>query len=254
MASRMQRYYKGEERSKKNQSLYDEISANGNYTNIEGMVDISNSNEINIDNIKELIDGSYNTKHSKPVERIEKKKTRVEKKAQEETEKNYDIMDVLNKAKNSHNEKDLKYRNLKKKQIKILRELKDEHPEDEKIDELMNTLALGNSISDDLGMFDDLKSNTMVGEEASAIKKVLDEAKDNIETEDVNVTKEKNEEQELDTSFYTSSFIISDESFEDLKNLDKNLKKNNKLIKILIIIFSCLLAIILLFVIAKIIF
>ena len=47
MASRMDRYYKGAERSKKNQSLYEQISALGSYTNIEGVVDISNSNEIN---------------------------------------------------------------------------------------------------------------------------------------------------------------------------------------------------------------
>lgn len=264
MASRMERYYNGEERSKKNQSLYDEISANGNYTNIEGVVDISNSNEINIDNIKELIDGSYNTKHSKSAEKTEKKKTIVKRKV--EDEKNYDIMEVLNKAKNSHSEKDLKYRNLKKKQIKILKELKDEHPEDDKIDELMNTLALGDGISDDLGMFDELKSNTMVGEEASAIKEVLNEAKDSTSTKDIDVTKvdleqeklnggkEKKEELDLDASFYTSSFIISDEDFEDLKSLDKNLKKNNKLIRILIIIFSCLIAVVLLVVIAKLIF
>ena len=44
MASRMDRYYKGEERSKKNQSLYEQINALGTYTNIEGVVDISNSN------------------------------------------------------------------------------------------------------------------------------------------------------------------------------------------------------------------
>ena len=263
MASRMERYYNGEERSKKNQSLYDEISTNGNYTNIEGVVDISNSNEINIENIKELIDGSYNTKHSKPVEKKEIKNTRVERK---EEEKNYDIKDVLNKAKNSHSEKDLKYRNLKKKQIKILKELKDEHPEDEKIDELMNTLALGNSFEDDLGIFDDLKSNTMVGEEASSIKEVLNSAKDESSSGEINVTQvnidnkeseektEKKEEIDLDNSFYTSSFIISDEDLEELKNLDKNLKKNNKLIKTLIVIFSFLIAVVLLVIIAKLIF
>ena len=262
MANRMERYYNGEERSKKNKSLYDEISANGNYSNIEGFVDISNSNEINIDNIKELIDGSYNTKHSKPVDKIEKKVTRVEKKKNEE--KNYDIMDVLNKAKNNHNEKDLKYRNLKKKQIKILKELKDEHPEDEKIDELMNTLALGDSFNDDLGIFDDLKSNTMVGEEAAAIKDVLNEAKENTYTDDIKVENEtelkksddnkSSIEDGLDSSFYTSSFIITDEDLEDLKSIDKNIKKNNKLIKILIMIFSSLIAVILLTVIAKLIF
>ena len=254
MASRMERYYNGEERSKKNKKLYEEISANGNYTNIEGVVDISNSNEINIENIKELINGSYNTKNSKVSIPVEKKINKIEVKRNEE-EKNYDIMEALNKAKTNHSEKDLKYRNLKKKQIKILKELKDEHPEDEKIDELMNTLALG----DDLGMFDDLKSNTMVGEEAASIKKVLEEAKElecdsNQEIDDNLDDNSQEEKNEIDKSFYTSSIIISDEDFEDLKNLDKSLKKNNKLMKILIIVFSSLIAIIILVLIAKAIF
>lgn len=245
MASRMERYYKGEERSKKNKKLYDEISANGNYTNIEGVVDISNSNEINLENIKELINGSYNTKPSKVGTPKEKKINKIEVKKTSE-EKNYDIMEALNKAKTNHSEKDLKYRNLKKKQIKILKELKDEHPEDEKIDELMNTLALG----DDLGIFDDLKSNTMVGEDADAIKKVLNEAKENSQ-EDEDEQKVEADNNEIDKSFYTSSIVISDEDFEDLKKLDINIKKNNKLMKTLIIVFSFLIAIILLCIIAK---
>jgi hypothetical protein len=251
MASRMERYYNGEERSQKNKKLYDEISANGNYTNIEGVVDISNSNEINIENIKELINGSYNTKHSKVSTPVENKINRVELKRNVE-ERNYDIMDALNKAKTNHSEKDAKYRNLKKRQIKILKELKDEHPEDEKIDELMNTLALG----DDLGIFDDLKSNTMVGEEAAAIKKVLDEAKESEKEDDSddNFIEEVKEDNKIDKSFYTSSIIISDEDLEDFKNLDKNLKKNNKLMKTLIIVFSCLIAVILLCIIGKVLF
>jgi len=249
MASRMERYYNGEERSQKNKKLYDEISANGNYTNIEGVVDISNSNEINIENIKELINGSYNTKHSKVSTPVENKINRVELRKNDE-EKNYDIMEALYKAKTNHSEKDAKYRNLKKRQIKILKELKDEHPEDEKIDELMNTLALG----DDLGIFDDLKSNTMVGEEASSIKKVLDEAKESNNEEIIsnNSLEEENEDKnKLDKSFYTSSIIISDEDLDDFKNLDKNLKKNNKLMKTLIMVVSCLIALILLCIIGK---
>ena len=128
----------------------------------------------------------------------------------------------------------------------------------------MNTLALGDSFNDDLGIFDDLKSNTMVGEEAAAIKDVLNEAKENTYTDDIKVENEtelkksddnkSSIEDGLDSSFYTSSFIITDEDLEDLKSIDKNIKKNNKLIKILIMIFSSLIAVILLTVIAKLIF
>lgn len=254
MASRMDRYSKGQERSKKNQSLYDEINALGNYSNIEGVLDISNANEIDINNIKELIANSerLNTKESiKKVNPIIKEEKEVE-------EKTYDIMDVLNKAKTTHSDKDYRHRNLKKQQYEVLKKLKKEHPEDEQIDELLNTLVLGGSISDDLGIFDELKSNTMVGEEASAIKKVLDEAKEieqREETDNVNVESvSKSRFDDLDKSFYTASFNFSDKDFEDLRSIDKALKKNNKLIRLLIITFSVLIAVVLLIVVAKLIF
>lgn len=111
-------------------------------------------------------------------------------------------------------------------------------------------------MGDDLGIFDDLKSNTMVGEEASSIKKVLDEAK-NIEEKEIKPVEEvidNNSESELDKSFYTESFNFSNKDFIGLKSIDTALKKNNKLIKILIIVFSVLIAIVLLIIIGKIIF
>ena len=250
MASRMERYYNGEERSKKNQSLYDQINALGNYTNIEGVVDISNSNEINIDSIKKLIDDSN---HSE-VKVTAIKTTEPPKK--KEDEKNYDLRDVLDKAKTQHSESDIKYRNLKRRQYQVLKQLKEENPENEEIDQLLNTLALGGTIDDDLGIFDHLKSDTIVGEEAASIKKVLDEAKEENynenDTEELETT--KTDLSGLDKSFYTASFNFSEKDFEDLKSLDNNLKKNNKLIKILIVVFSISIAIFLLYLIGKIIF
>ena len=247
MASRMDRYYKGEERSKKNQSLYEQINALGTYTNIEGVVDISNSNEINIENIKELIDQN-NHKENKKIKYIDE-----EPELEKTTEKNYDLNDVLNQAKNHHSDNDVKHRNLKKRQYQALKKLQEEHPENEKIDELLNTLALGNSISDDLGIFDDLKSDTMVGEEAASIKKVLDDAKNSEEEESEIDTAEvtKTNLDDLDKSFYTASFNFSDKDFEDLSS---NIEKNNKLIRIAIFVFSILIAIVLLVLIAKVMF
>ena len=140
--------------------------------------------------------------------------------------------------------------------MKKHQKLKIEQPENEKIDELLNTLALSDSMGDDLGIFDDLKSNTMVGEEASSIKKVLDEAK-NIEERDTKSVEEvidNDSESEWDKSFYTESFNFSNKDFMGLKSIDTALKKNNKLIKILIIVFSVLIAIVLLVIIGKLIF
>lgn len=247
MASRMDRYYKGEERSKKNQSLYEQINALGTYTNIEGVVDISNSNEIDINNIKELI-GKNNHHEEKPVH-INTEEI-IEEDLKEE--KNYDLRDLLSKAKTNHSDSDVKHRNLKKRQYQVLKKLHEENPENEEIDKLLNTLALGNSISDDLGLFDDLKSDTMVGTEAESMKKVLDEITTNQE-ENVD-EKTKIDLDGLDKSFYTSSFNITDKDFEDLSSLNSNIEKNNKLIRIAIFVFSTLIAIVLLILIAKVMF
>ena len=254
MASRMERYYKTGERSKKNENLYKQIGELGSYTNIEGVVDISDSNEINITKVKELLkkgdEHEKNYSLKEVVDFSDEPITSVKKE-----EKTYDLKDVLDKAKTEHNDSDAKYRNLKNRQYEIIKKLQIDNPENEELNELLNTLSLEGDIGDDLGIFDDLKSNTMVGE-PSSIKKILkeaqesEEATDTVEVEQLNHTNLDN----LDKSFYTASFKFSDKDFEDLRNLDSRLKINNKLIKILIIIFSILLAVVILIIIMKAIF
>lgn len=247
MASRMERYYNAEERSKKNRSLYDQINNLESYSNIESIVDISNSNEISINTVKKLIGQSKENK-------TEENNNEIEVSTNEYEEKNYDLKDVLKKAKYGHSEKDIKHRKLRIQQYEILKKLKEEQPNNEKIDELLNTIALSDTSGDDLGMFDDLKSNTMIGNEASAIKDVIDEVKDisdNNELIDSDKDSDTTPLKNLDKSFYTSSFNFSDKDFDDLKNLDDTIKRNNKLIRILIILFSITIAIIILIVIAK---
>ena len=246
MASRMERYYNAEERSKKNRSLYNQINNLENYTNIEGVVDISNSNEININTVKKLI----NQDKDSMLEKSSRSNDNIEKSNVEE-EKNYDLNDVLKKAKHGHSDKDIRHRKLKIHQYEILKKLKEEQPDNEKIDELLNTMALSDTSGDDLGFFDDLKSNTMIGNEASAIKEVLNEAKEDTDESIIDEDSDTSALKNLDKSFYTSSFNFSDKDFDDLKNLDDTLKRNNKLIRILIILFSITIAIIILIVVAK---
>lgn len=254
MASRMERYYKTGKRSKKNEDLYKQIGEFGSYTNIEGVVDISNSNEINIAKVQEMLkkrDAQNKNYSLKSVIDDSDDSSRLEKKE----EKTYDLKDVLDKAKTGHNDSDIKYRKLKNRQYEIIKNLQMNNPENEELNELLNTLSLGGEIGDDLGIFDDLKSNTMVGE-PSSIKKVLKEAQeseeqtDSVEIEQLNHTNLDN----LDKSFYTASFNFSDKDFDDLRKLDSSLKINNRLIKILIIIFSILLASIVLILLMKAIF
>ena len=253
MASRMERYYNAEERSKKNRSLYNQISNLENYTNIEGVLDISNSNEISMSAVKKLINNDNPKKVSvKKVQEVQSEEISNE-------EKNYDLKDVLKKAKHGHSDSDLRHRKIRLQQYEILKKLKEEQPDNEKIDGLLTTIALSTTSGDDLGIFDDLKSNTMIGEEASAIKDILDEAREEESSKEYSEFETETEistnpNENLDKSFYTSSFNFSDKDFDDLKKLDSTLKKNNKLIKILIILFSITLAIILLIVLAKLIF
>ena len=80
--------------------------------------------------------------------------------------------------------------------------------------------------SADVGLFDDLKSDTMVGDAAS-IKKILDEEKER-KLEETNM--------EIDKSFYTSSLGFTQSDFEELKDMNHKIKKGNKFIIILLIV------------------
>ena len=79
--------------------------------------------------------------------------------------------------------------------------------------------------NDDVGLLDDLKSNTVVGD-ASSIKKIIEEAKEQTQ-ESTN---------EVDKSFYTTSFGLTKKDFEDLKDLNVQVTKTNNKIMILLMI------------------
>ena len=117
----------------------------------------------------------------------------------------------------------------------------------------MNNQNNAETSSDDLGMFDDLKSNTMVGD-PSSIKKILEEAKKSEEDAPTVEQVVTGNLDNIDKTFYTSSFSFSDKDFEDLRSLDTSLKKNNKLIKVLIVVFSVLIAIAILVIVMRFVF
>ena len=78
-----------------------------------------------------------------------------------------------------------------------------------------------------LNILDELKSNGNT-QTSRTIGKLLEEAKAN--------EQEQEEKQEIDKSFYTSSVSFTDTDFEDLKEINVTLKKNNVLIKILLVV------------------
>lgn len=251
MASRMDRYYKSElvssGRSSKNKSLYEQIKDLDNYTNIEGVATIEKTNEIDISKVQEMIKNRENYKKKRQLRDILKEEVEELEKIEEvqEITKNYDIKDLLSKIKDEPIEEQ-KSRSLKEEQIEILKSLNvKEKPkkveieeEEQELKELLNTIASTKALTDlsnvegDVGLLDDLKSDTIVGDAAS-IKKIIEEEKEK-RIEDTNI--------EIDKSFYTSSFGFTQSDFEELKNMNHKIKKSNKFIIVLLIILIVLIA------------
>lgn len=233
MASRMDRYNKNElissGRSSRNKSLYEQIEDLGSYTNIEGVATIDKTNEIDITKVKEMLKNRENYKKQKKLKSIlkEEKEILEEKIEPREEPKKYDIKEMLSKI--NINEEKPKYRSLEEEQYKLLESLSkknkdyDIEKEENELKELIQTIA-GNK--DDVGLLDELKSDTVVGD-ASSIKKIIEEEKE-IKTDENTM--------ELDKSFYTSSFEFTKSDFDELKEINHKIKKGNKFIIILLIV------------------
>lgn len=241
MASRMEKYYKTREtkrRSVRNESLYKTIYEDETYSNIEGVVATPKANEIDINKIRELL-ASHETE-KKQVRKLERKQQYESQTLEEDEEKSYDIRDILVKAKDSREDKEEKYRSLKNTEYNILRNIKINNNQDleqeEELKDLINTItstSMLNKMSDNelsLNMFEDLKSDTMIGD-SSSIKAIIEEAKEESKTE------------ELDKTFLSSSLGFKDDDFEQIQDLSKSISRNNKIIKLLIILVVIILLI-----------
>lgn len=240
MPSRMEKYYKTDlprqrsNRSSINKHLYDSIYEKSSYTNIESIATIDKPNEIDINQIRKLI-----TPEEKKERRLNDDFGRNEHKisiAKDYDSSAYDIRDVLNKAKTERKSNDTRHRSLRNTQYDILKNLdvENEHSEKEELKELFNTITSNsklNKLGDkelSLDMFDSLKSNGTNVDNSLSIQNILSEKKGY----------EPKEENELDKSFFTSSLGFKDDDFEEMKDMNVNLKRSNILMKIFIFIFS----------------
>lgn len=217
MPSRMERYYQSSEteikrRSSKNQDLYRKIYEEGEYTNVEGISILPKNEKIDIEKIKELIGTPRKEPKAKEVETKPVETVTLE----PEKEKNYDIRDVLEQAKNERPEKDKKFENT---QYNILKNI---HLDETVTDNDMNT--------DDLkSMIESITSNSKLG----LTSDLLDDLKT---IHEPNMVHDIEENQEIDRSFYTSSLGFTSDDFEDLKEMKDSLRTNNRLTKILLFI------------------
>lgn len=254
MASRMDRYYSRnttvKRRSDRNRELYRDIYATGDYTNIEAVATIDKGNEIDINKVKDLLKNREEAYKRNETKIIKPRQVEIKEDRFDEPEKSYDIREILNNAKTNKNNEN-KYQSINSTNYDIFKDLREKRRRDieretgagkelrELIDTITNTSML-NSMNDEelsLDLLDDLKSteNTTVVDKNS-IKAILEEAK----KEEM---KKNQPKPELDKSFYTSSLNFKDEDFEELANLNTNLKKNNVLMKILLIVVGIAVAV-----------
>lgn len=248
MASRMDRYYnsnsESRKRSRRNESLYDTIYNDDiEYSNVEGIARIEKTNEIDINRIREMLKEEEEKKKKKVFQPMLKSEIDTSNmlNLDDREDRNYDIRDILSKAKEGKEEEEKdQYRNLQNTQYNILKKLKLDKDYDTKLEDefskqiksLSNTdINILNEITDQdlsLDLLDDLKSDTKTLNQNS-IKKILEEAKEKEKEE-----KKSSFERELDKSFFTSSLNFSDEDFEELKELGSTYRRNSILIKLLI--------------------
>ena len=231
MASRMEKYHSNVSstgrRSVRNENLYKDIYENSEYSNISSVTTLEKTNEISLEQIKELL---KEREDKKKVSTVKREVPQVPTRPVEE--RSYDIRDVLIKAKDEH-VVDNTNRSLKNTQYDILKNINikeklDEAEQAELEKTLVDVGALKNIDDNELSldMLSDLKStgDTMVSVKSDELLKEVKEAKDTYEVKD---------DDGLDKSFYTSSLNFKDEDFEQLKDLQDSIASNNKMIKIL---------------------
>ena len=228
MPSRMEKYYEMKSRTSKNKELYRTIYDEAEYTNVEGISVIEKNEKIDIEKIKELINGTNNINKPK-----EYKKENIKPLTEEiEEQKNYDIRDVLDKAKSERTDKDSRYSNTKYNILKDLDLNSDAKvPDNVNEDQLRSMIeAISNKNKTDMtsDLLDDLKS--------ICDPNLKEQVKEEIKTDDTQLQNTKLIQENLDKSFFTSSLDFSSEDFEDLKEIKENIKKNNILTKILLFI------------------
>ncbi|HIS91192.1 MAG TPA: hypothetical protein IAC20_06030 [Candidatus Faecisoma merdavium] len=220
MPSRMEKYYESKSRAIKNKDLYRTIYDEVEYTNVEGISVIEKNEKIDIEKIKELINGTNNVNKPK-----EYKKEDIKPLVEEiEEQKNYDIRDVLNKAKSERTDRDSKY---SKTNYNILSESNlNTNVTSDQLKDMIETISNNSKNSYTSDLLDDLKSICDPN-----LKSKIKEQEENNDLQNTKLIQDN-----IDKSFFTSSMDFSSEDFEDLKEIKENIKKNNLLTKVLLFI------------------
>jgi hypothetical protein len=235
MSTRMQRYYKEENknsRSARNRELYKDIYEYGEYSNIEGIASLSKTNEIDITKVKEMIESRENYHKRKQYYKEPLQVEETIEKTEPLEERNYDIRDILVKAKETK-PKDDKERVLRDSKYDFLNKVKQksenkETSEDE-LKDLINTItstSMLNKLGDNtlaMELFSDLTDNE---ESPKTLKEY--------ENKEPKVLKNDYTETSLDKSFFTSSLNLNKSDF--IENEEDDEKEKTSIFSIIIII------------------
>ena len=231
MPSRMEKYYELKSRTVKNKELYRTIYDEAEYSNVEGISVIEKNEKIDIEKIKELINGTNNV--NKPKEhKVEEIKPLVE---EIEEQKNYDIRDVLNKAKSERTDKDSRYSNIKYNVLKNIDLNSDtkvpDNVDEEQLKSMIEAISNNSRAEVTSDLLDDLKSICHPNLKSEVKEEIKNSELQNTQLQNTQLIQEN-----IDKSFFTSSMDFSSDDFEDLKEIKENIKKNNLLTKILLFI------------------
>lgn len=245
-------------RTSKNKKLYDEIYNNTNYSN---MVVIDDSNEIDINKIKKIID-----QEKRPTREINNNymydslKDYYNISEKEEEKRIYDINEVLKEAKNKRdiieeaNEK-RKIENYKFNNLNLENELaKTRKVYNELIKEENELLNIMNTLTN---IDVNIDSNKKMDETKNLALDMLEDFKEVKPKQEIYDTKTRPIVKQIDNSendtkeYSTDTFMFKTKDFEGLKSVKDQIKKSNVFIKILIFVVTFIVIIICYYIINK---
>ena len=230
-------------RTSRNKRLYDEIKntelTRFNSFNNARVID-EGAKEIDLNKIKKYIEKINDEKVEKRRSLLDTKGLYEERHLEEEEEKDYDLVSVLEKAREKREidyEKE-RYKKLRDTQYDILKNLNIKERPKPEIDEekfntqertlidLINTVAINknnNDLLSELSEGDD-ETTGSIDEESNNedLKALIKEKIDKDKTKEVPKENEDENIQNLDNSFYTSSLNFSKDDFEDFNDVEES--------------------------------
>ena len=254
MNSRMDKYYNSNntvgKRSQKNEELYRKVSQQAieNFNvNSNASVLSDNGTKIDLEMLKDMLDKKYSDTNKRKTINLDNSPLETEAPISLEETKEYDINAILEKARENKTVdyekerlkkiRDTQYDILKSLDLTKKEEVVEEPTEkEEQLMTLINTISLNEQnikdSEDPLDLFADLKGDN----EDTKVMKPINEETQNINTDKIKKVVKEEVENQIDRSFYTSSFNLSKSDFEDFKDLQDDVKSNKILVTILTII------------------